>query len=465
MSVIITRFAPSPSGFLHIGGIRTALVNYLFIQKSKKINKNSKFLLRIEDTDKKRFDEKYFKSIIEGLNWLNIKWDGKIVKQSNNIDLHKKIANKLLENRGAYKCICTKEEINQKRKINLKEGKSIKRLCTNCERSKEVQSIANNYCIRIKVSEKGYTEIDDLVQGNIKISNNEIDNFVLMRNDGSPTYMLSVVVDDYYMGVTHVIRGDDHLNNAFRQFQLYKNLNWKIPKFAHIPLMHGNDGKKLSKRHGSRDINEFKNLGYLPDAIINYLMKLGICPIEDEFFTTSLAIEKFNLKSILKSPSQFDYDKLNFINSHYLGNLNNDYIINILDKDYNLTSKKNKIEKLNNIIDIFKKRSKNFLELKNTISNYLDPNFKTSEYEKLPEETIVIIKNFYNEIKKENNWSKQNIELFIKEFFSKNKIKFVKLGEPLRLILTDKSKGPSIHDIFYILGKEDTLKRINNFLI
>ena len=464
MSLVIARFAPSPTGYLHIGGIRTALINYLFVQKFKKENNNSKLFLRIEDTDKERSNEKYFESIISGLNWLNIKWDGKIIKQSNNIDIHKKIANKLLKNNGAYKCICTQEELNQRRKKHLEKKESIKRLCKDCESNEKIQSITNNYCIRIKINENDYTEIEDLVQGKIKVSNNEIDNFILTRNDGSPTYMLSVVVDDYNMGITHIIRGDDHLNNAFRQYHLYKNLNWEIPKFAHIPLIHGNDGKKLSKRHGSTDINEFKNLGYLPDAIINYLIKLGICPIEDEFFSTSLAIEKFNLSSVLKSPSKFDYNKLNFINSHYLSNLNNDYIINKLKNDYNLIFEYNKKETVNNIINTYRKRTKTFLELKNTIIDYIDPKLKNINLE-ITLEDKKIIQTFYEDISYENNWKKDNIELIIEKFINKNKIKLVKLGVPLRIVLTGKSKGPSISDILFILGKENTLKRINNFLI
>ena len=464
MSLVIARFAPSPTGFLHIGGIRTALVNYLLVQKFKKENSNSKLFLRIEDTDKERSDEKYFKSIIEGLDWLNIKWDGAIIKQSNNINFHKKIAEKLLKNKGAYKCICTQEELSQRRKINLERKKSIKRLCTDCEMNEKIQSASNNYCIRIKVNEKGYTEIEDLVQGNIKISNKEIDNFVLTRNDGSPTYMLSVVADDYNMGITHIIRGDDHLNNAFRQYHLYKNLNWHIPKFAHIPLIHGRDGKKLSKRHGSTDINEFKNLGYLPDAIINYLLKLGICSIEDEIFTTSLAIEKFKLNSVLKSPSKFDYEKLNFINSHYLSNLKNDNIINKLKKYYNLKFEKNREGKVNNIINTFKKRTKTLLELNNIILDYIDPNINILNVNIALEEKK-IIKIFYEEIKNANKWTSEDIGFIIEEFTKKNKIKLVKLGQPLRQILTGKSKGPSIIDILYILGKENTLKRINDFLI
>ena len=362
MSLVITRFAPSPTGFLHIGGIRTALVNYLLTEKSKSQNKDSKFFLRIEDTDKQRSENKYLESIISGLNWLNIKWDGEIYKQSNNLENHLEIANKLLNTNGAYKCICSSEKLDNLRKENLSKGLSIKRLCKTCENNKEIQSLDKNFCIRIKIRDDNYTEIKDEIQGNIKVSNNEIDNFVLVRNDGTPTYMLSVVVDDHLMGITHIIRGDDHLNNAFRQFHLYKNLNWKIPIFAHIPLMHGNDGKKLSKRHGSTDINEFKDNGYLPESIINYLIKLGIDSTDDEFVNINSILENFKLESIVKSPSKFDFDKLNFINSHYLMNLDNDFLTNKLINDFNLKFDIEKKQLIINIIDIYKKRSKHSIK-------------------------------------------------------------------------------------------------------
>ena len=464
MSLVITRFAPSPTGFLHIGGIRTALVNYLLTKKSKSQNKDSKFFIRIEDTDKQRSENKYLESIISGLNWLNIKWDGEIYKQSNNLKNHLEIANKLLNTNGAYKCICSSEKLDNLRKENLSKGLSIKRLCKTCENNKEIQSLDKNFCIRIKIRDDNYTEIKDEIQGNIKVSNNEIDNFVLVRNDGTPTYMLSVVVDDHLMGITHIIRGDDHLNNAFRQLHLYKNLNWKIPIFAHIPLMHGNDGKKLSKRHGSTDINEFKDNGYLPESIINYLIKLGIDSTDDEFVNVNSILENFKLESIVKSPSKFDFDKLNFINSHYLMNLDNDFLTNKLINDFNLKFNIEKKQLIINIIDIYKKRSKTIKELYNIILNYLSENNKQIKLT-LNKESIEILRKFYNIILKEEDWSEDNIKLIINDFLKNNKIKFIDLGEPLRLILTGNSKGPSVYDIFYILGKTNTLKKINNFLI
>lgn len=461
MSIVVTRFAPSPTGFLHIGGIRTAIVNYLFSLQSKKINKDSKFLLRIEDTDKDRFKEEYVESIINGLSWLKIKWDDEIYIQSNNINNHLKYAKNLLKNGNAFKCICTKEELEIKRKNNIKEGLSIKRLCSTCEKDKKIQSQEKNYCIRIKIPNNNHTEIVDEIQGLIKVDNNEIDNYILVRNDGTPTYMLSVVVDDYLMGVTHVIRGDDHLNNAFRQYHLYKNLNWKIPKFAHIPLIHGDDGKKLSKRHGSSDINEFKIHGYFPDAITNYLMKLGIITNEIEIFNIDSILNNFNLKSISKSPSRFDYDKLNSINSLYLNNTNNEDLINILKKEFNLEIDKNDLNIITRAIEILKKRSKTISELKNNLLPYI--NYKIENANKFPDSTIKLIKELEN-LLKEEEWSNKNIENIINNFVINKKINFVNLGKPLRLILIGSNKGPSIIDIFLILGKKITLNRINDFL-
>ena len=323
MKQFITRFAPSPTGFLHIGGVRTALFNYLYTQSIKKQNQESKFLLRIEDTDKLRSTKEYETSIINGLKWLGINWDEKIYRQSEHLQTHIKIANDLLKIGGAFKCTCSKEKIEAKRSSYIKKNLNINKLCTTCKDDQNIQSLKDGYCIRIKIPDKDTTSIRDEIQGKLEIKNNQIDNYILVRTNGTPTYMLSVVVDDHLMGVTHIIRGDDHLNNAFRQIHLYKNLNWDLPTYGHIPLIHGEDGSKLSKRHGAVDINLFKNEGYLQPAILNYLMKIGIFLTDEEFFDIQFAISKFKINSILKSPSRFDYKKINYINSYYLSQKKN----------------------------------------------------------------------------------------------------------------------------------------------
>ena len=308
MDAIITRFAPSPTGYLHIGGIRTALINYILVNQSKKTNSDSKFILRIEDTDKKRSKKEYVNSIVEGLKWLGIEWDDQIYYQSKRISRHQEVALKLLETKNAYKCVCTQETINKLRIEKLKKNLNIKHLCENCESNQDIQNLKENYCIRIKIPKNGNIVINDIVQGNISVKNYEIDNYVILRNDNSPTYMLSVVVDDYDMQVNTIVRGDDHLNNSFRQYYLYEYLGWKHPKYAHLPLIHGLDGSKLSKRHGAINVNEFKKIGYLPKAIINYLILLGWSPKQNnEIIEFNEIINKFNIKDISKSSSRFDY--------------------------------------------------------------------------------------------------------------------------------------------------------------
>ena len=264
MNDVVARFAPSPTGFLHTGGIRTALINYIFVQQSKKKNSNSKLLLRIEDTDITRSKNEYKKSILDGLEWMGIKWDEKLQTQSERIKRHKEIAYKLLEKKHAYKCICTKAELEAKRLENQKLRKNVKRLCTKCKNDSVIQTLEKDFCIRIDIPNDGEISILDKIQGEVIVKNKEIDNFILLRKDGTPTYMLSVVVDDHDMGVNMIIRGDDHLNNIFRQLHIYKSLQWDFPTYAHHPLIHGDDGLKLSKRHGAVDINEFKKKGYLP---------------------------------------------------------------------------------------------------------------------------------------------------------------------------------------------------------
>ena len=286
---VVTRFAPSPTGFLHIGGARTALFNYLFTRRYK-----GKFLLRIEDTDKVRSTDKAIKAIISGLEWLNLNHDGKIVFQSNNSLRHKNIADELLKSGKAYRCYLSNEEQNQIRNDCMKRGLPFRSPWRNKKYNNENE---NSYVIRIKMPDEGFTEIKDLVQGKVRFANNKLDDFVLLRSNTLPTYMLAVVVDDYDMGITHIIRGDDHLNNAFRQYWIYKFLDWKVPDFAHIPLIHGEDGSKLSKRHGALGIEEYKEMGFLSDSINSYLMNLGWRASEKEPITLSEASKIFEIKS------------------------------------------------------------------------------------------------------------------------------------------------------------------------
>tara|TARA_Y100001970_G_scaffold156279_1_gene191242 strand:+ start:209 stop:1624 length:1416 start_codon:yes stop_codon:yes gene_type:complete len=468
MNSIVTRFAPSPTGNLHLGGIRTALLNYIVVQQAKKKLPNSKFYLRIEDTDKERSKEEYKRDILEGLNWLNINFDSKPQIQSSNIKRHHEIATKLLENKKAFKCICSNEILDKKRELNKKNKISNKRLCETCENDYEVQSTQNDYTVRIKVPKDGKNEFNDVIQGKISVDNKEIDNFILLRKDGTPTYMLSVVVDDFDMGINFVIRGDDHLNNVFRQNIIYNAMGWEIPKYAHIPLIHGNDGKKLSKRHGAISINDFRNEGYLKESIINNLILLGWSPnkIEkDEFIQLDEIIESFDINKISKSSSIFSYKKLNFFNNHYIKNINDlKHLIKYCENNKNLNFFiENDKDKFIKIFEVYKKNLNFYKELENIAKIYFlknnEVNFNNnSNYDDK------LISEFNYFINKITNWHIDSLKNEIDSFILIKKIKFASLGIPLRNILINSSKGPGLHEILYILGKKTSIERIKNYI-
>ena len=462
MNKIITRFAPSPTGNLHIGGIRTALINYIYTRQSKDVL-NSKFLLRIEDTDKNRSKEEYNVNILKGLRWLGIDWDAEPVIQSKRILRHKEIAFDLLNLGSAFKCICTKEILEIQRTKN-REIRS-KKICLNCENNTSIQNSEENYCVRVKIPQ-GKTKINDMIQGEIEINNIEIDDFILLRNDGTPTYMLSVIVDDHDMDVNTVIRGDDHLNNCFRQIQVYNHLKWPIPKYAHIPLIHGQDGSKLSKRHGAIDINDFKNNGYLPESIINSLILLGWSPKKnEEFIELSEIIEIFDINKLSKSSSIFDYKKLNYFNNHYLKKEKNFYYFLDFIKNNTQINKyfESDNDKMKRIFEIYKKNINHLKELIEISKTYYD-NIKLINKEILNEDFDIILNEFKIEIDKIIEWNSENIESVLKKFIKAKDIKFPFFGKPFRYILINSEIGPSIGDILYILGKKNTLFKINNYI-
>ena len=467
MKEIVARFAPSPTGFLHIGGIRTALINYIYIEKAKLLNPKSRLLLRIEDTDKIRSKEHYLESILNGLKWIGIKYQGEVLIQSKYASRHKEIAYNLLENKNAYKCICSPEELKLKREENLKKNISIKRLCDKCEDDKNIQLLEKNYSIRIKISSKGKTTINDKIQGLINIENKEIDNFIILRNDGTPTYMLSVVVDDHDMGVNSIIRGNDHLNNTFRQLYIYKHLNWNIPEYYHLPLIHGNDGGKLSKRHGAVDINEFKTKGYLPEAIINNLILLGWSPNKkNEIIEMDEIIKIFEIEKLSKSSSIFDYKKLNFFNNYFLKkNKNLKYFYNYIESNENLKFylEKNS-EKIKKIFEVYKKKIDRYSDLDEIIKIYYDDFFEIKNSKILDKKFNILLKDFIINLNQIKLWNILNIEECVNNFVRKNNIKFILLGKPIRLILINDENGPPINEILYILGKENTFIRLNKYI-
>jgi len=465
MTEFVTRFAPSPTGNLHIGSIRTALINFIF----KSQYPNSKLYLRIEDTDKQRSKDEYIKNIISGLKWLGISWDNDPQIQSKNIHRHLEIANKLLQNKKAYKCACTENElIERRRRINTGEISS-KKICVSCESNKDIQSLNKDFVIRIKIPKEGIEILDDVIQGRIEVNKNELDDFVLIRQNNTPTYMLSVVVDDHDLGVNYIIRGDDHLNNYFRQKFIYEFLDWDIPKYAHIPLINGEDGKKLSKRHGAISITDLQKQGFLPEAIINNLILLGWAPKnqKDEIIKLQNIINEFKIENLSKSSSIFSYKKLNFFNNYYIrqeDNLNKFYEYcksNEILNNYIQTDK----DKITRIFNTYKKDIFKYDELIKISEIYFNSNFKISLEEKFDSEFDNLFKEFFYLINNINTWEPNYITIKIKDFLKQNNIKFPVLGKPIRYLLTNNYNGPSITDIFVILGKNKSLERLNNYKI
>ena len=464
MTKIITRFAPSPTGNLHIGSARTALIN--FICKSKDID--SKLYLRIEDTDKERSKEEFKNNILSGLQWLGIDWDNEPQIQSQNINRHLEIANKLLDNGNAFKCICGEGELNERRrKINSGDITS-KKICVSCAKNNKVQSLEKNYVIRIQIPIKDKEILEDVVQGTVEVNKSEIDDYVLVRRDGTPTYMLSVVVDDHDLGVNFIIRGDDHLNNYFRQKFIYEYMNWDIPKYAHIPLIHGEDGSKLSKRHGAVNLIDLKKQGYLPEAIINNLILLGWSPKKnDELIQLKNIISIFNIKDLSKSASIFSYKKLDYFNNYYLKQEQNlELFTQYCKSNINLQKYIEKDEKkLIRVFNIYKKDISKYEEMVNIAEIYFNSNFETLKNEIFQKEFNNCFNNFLYLINGIKNWEYDVINLEIKDFLKKNNLKFPILGKPVRFLLTNNYNGPSITDIFMILGKDQSVERLNKYKI
>ena len=459
---VVTRFAPSPTGFLHIGGVRTALFNWLFAKKH-----NGKFRLRIEDTDLKRSTQEAKLKIIEGLKWLNLNWDEEIIYQSEKLSRHAEIGLKLLESGHAYKCYCTNDELKSMREeaIRKKLPPRYNGLWRDRDPSKAPKDVKP--VIRIKNPQSGTAVLNDKIQGKIEINNSELDDFIIIRSDGTPTYLLSVTVDDHDMNISHVIRGVDHLTNTLRQQHIYNALDWKAPIYAHIPLIHGTDGAKLSKRHGALGIESYKERGFLIEAMLNYLMRLGWSHGDEEIISIEKAINWFELEAIGKSPAKFDLDKLNSLNSHYINLLSDTQIIDLISTNFkengNLLTE-NKLSILRRGIKGLKERARTTIELINMSSFYIDDEpIQMDEKSKtvLTQENCKLVLDYSNCIKNIDLWNIENIEKNIKTFCSINKINLGKLAQRLRATLTGKSVSPGLYEVIMALGKEKVLERIN----
>ena len=457
---VVTRFAPSPTGYLHIGGVRTALFNWLYAKKN-----NGKFLLRIEDTDRKRSSKEAINIILEGLEWLGLNFDDTPIYQNNNIKRHREIVQKLLNNGNAYKCWASEEELTLMKNKAKKDGSNIGYNGLWRDKEPTENEEGKPYTVRFKSEQSGETIVNDNVQGNVIFQNNNIEDFIILRSDGSPTYMLSAVVDDHDMMITDIIRGDDHLNNTAKQIQLYKALNWKVPKFSHIPLIHGDDGSKLSKRHGALGIDYYEKKGFLSEAIKNYLLRLGWSHGDKEIFSETEMIELFNLKNIRKSSSRLDIEKLKNLNNHYIKSKSDDELFRIIKlKNKNFEKYQTPILKILSEIKIKTKTIDEIIESLEFISQKRPIKLNTKAIEVL----TIDAKNNLSEIKKNietlDSWDVNNIEQMLKGFSSSKGIKFKDIGLPLRAVLTGTLSSPSIYNVLDCLGKDEVLHRIDDAL-
>ncbi len=458
----VTRFAPSPTGFLHIGGARTALFNYLFAKKN-----NGKFLLRIEDTDKKRSTQEAIDAIIEGMNWLGLVYDDEIVFQTKNEARHKEVALQLLVEGKAYKCYSTSEELAKMREEAQAEGKVFKypkiwRDKTEADSPKDAP-----FAVRIKAPLTGEIKINDAVQGEVSYPAEELDDLVILRADGTPTYMLAVVVDDYDMGVTDVIRGDDHLTNTFRQKVISDALGWDFPKTAHIPLIHGSDGAKLSKRHGALGVEAYRDLGYIAEAVLNYLASLGWSLGDEEKMPLADAIQKFDLSKVVKSPARFDFAKLDYINSLYLRDLPNEELFDSSEKFILEENNLDEIsdEQKNVIINLgqeFAERSSNFVDFaKNT-----ELVFKRIEYTEkalnMLEKGRSNISPIINKFEKVESWNVDSIKQVFNDYAEENSLKMGEFMPAIRAGVCGTMESPSLDLVLNALGKDEVINRLKN---
>ena len=461
---VVTRFAPSPTGFLHIGGARTALFNWLYAR-----HHGGTYLLRIEDTDRKRSTKEAIDAILDGLDWLGLSADGEAVYQSANAARHVEAAQGLLEAGKAYRCYCSPEELTAMREEARAAGKPMGYDGRWRDRDPAEAPSGIPPVIRFKAPREGDTVIKDLVQGAVTNANEHLDDMVLLRADGTPTYMLGVVVDDHDMGITHVIRGDDHLTNAYRQTQLYLALGWEPPVFAHIPMIHGADGGKLSKRHGALGVEAYREMGYLPEALRNYLLRLGWGHGDDEIISTEQAIEWFDLDAVVRSPAQFDFAKLDNLNGHYLRQAEDSRLVelilpsleNTLGQGLDETAK----SRLEKAMGGLKERAKKIDELAENARFYainrpvpLDQKAAAI----LDAEGRQKVADILPLLKAAESWEAQALEELVRGYAEETGTKLGKIAQPLRAALTGSKTSPPIFDVMDVLGREESLNRLSD---
>ena len=461
-SAVVTRFAPSPTGFLHIGGARTALFNWLFAR-----GRGGKFLLRIEDTDKARSTEAAIAAILDGMRWLGLDWDGHEYYQSQFWARHAEVANEMLARGHAYRCYMSQDELAEARAAAQRDKQPF-RIQSRWRDGCEPPSPDAPFVVRLKAPREGETAIDDKVQGRVSVQNAELDDFVLLRSDGSPTYMLAVVVDDHDMGVTHVIRGDDHLNNAFRQLAIVRAMGWPEPTYAHVPLIHGQDGAKMSKRHGATGVEAYRDeLGILPEALSNYLLRLGWGHGDEEIIAREDAVKWFDLAQVGRSPSRFDMKKLENLNGHYIREASDGRLAGLVaprvEAEIGRSLTTDELALLTRAMPELKPRAKHLNELADGAA-FL---FKTVPLD-MDERAAALLEGDAAELlalvhfalSRLPEWTPERIEQAVREVAEARAVKLGQVAQPLRAALTGRTTSPGIFDVLVLLGREESLARI-----
>ncbi|MCZ2204181.1 glutamate--tRNA ligase [Bartonella sp. A05] len=466
---VVTRFAPSPTGFLHIGSARTALFNWLYAKHT-----GGKMLLRIEDTDRERSTEVAVQAILDGLHWMGLSYDGEPISQFKRAERHRQVAEQLVKNGKAYYCYASPEELAEMREKARAEGRppcydGRWRDRNASEAPKGIKPV-----IRIKAPQDGETIVHDRVQGDIRFPNKNLDDFIILRSDGTPTYMHAVVVDDHDMGITHIIRGDDHLTNAARQTIIFNAMEWDIPVMAHIPLIHGENGAKLSKRHGALGVDAYRTMGYLPDALRNYLVRLGWSHGNDELISIEDMISWFDIDNINKGAARFDFKKLNAINGYYIRTSNDQNLfeaaLNILpdiEGGLEITKKLNEQHRAQFLAAIpsLKERSKTLIELidgAKFIFAQRPLSFDDKAKTFLDERGKAILKGVYFALKACPNWDAKTLDETLRNYTQTQELKFGSVAQPLRVALTGQTTSPGVFDVLTLLGRDESLNRIHD---
>lgn len=468
-SNVVTRFAPSPTGFLHIGGARTALFNWAYAKA-----KGGVMRLRIEDTDRERSTEAAIEAIIEGLTWLGLDWEGDIVYQHTRADRHREAADVLLARGLAYRCYATPEELAEMREKARAEGRPPRYDGRWRDRDPSDAPPCVPSAIRFRAPADGETLIEDQVQGDVTFPNKDLDDLIILRSDGSPTYNFSVVVDDHDMGVTHIVRGVDHLTNAARQAQIYRALGWAVPVMAHVPLIHGADGQKLSKRHGALGVDAYREMGYLPEAMRNYLARLGWSHGDDEIFSTEDLVSWFDLSGIGKSPARLDLVKLENLNGHYLRTMDGPAVLAALEEalpslpggpDFQDKLTETKRNRLAQAVDGLKERAKTLVDLMDNARFLVDDRPLTLEDKAaalLDGDGRRVIAGLFEQLAAIDDWSIETLEASVRTFAETHDLKLGKAAQPLRAALTGRTTSPGIFDVLAVLGRDESLARLRD---